>query len=251
MTRLSQVVAVVRRVKSASQAELTALYHDAQRTQVNGPLHGTASVYHPLNDAEEDEVSSTQVEIKAEDLIARATATLSRLWDVIATQDWANTAATADVKVGGKVILAAVPTTYLMFLDKQLTDLHTFVKKLPTLDPAEVWTYRPDIGCYASEPVKTARTRKLPRNHVLAKEVIAPNGNISPAQVQVYQEDQTIGYYTRTKFCGALPADRVRLLLRRVEELRDAVTFAREEANTREVTDQKVAKRLLEHLFAE
>ena len=36
--------------------------------------------------------------------------------------------------------------TYLLFLEKQLTDLHTFVKKLPVLDAAESWVQRPVDG---------------------------------------------------------------------------------------------------------
>ena len=51
------------------------------------------------------------------------------------------------------------------------------------------------------------------------------------------------------KFSGALPARRVNELLDRVERLRDAVKFAREEANGAEVTDQRVGDAVFGCIF--
>ena len=82
---------------------------------------------------------STPVQIKAEDVLRNTAATLTRLFDVTATKDWANCAARADVKVDGRVLVADVPVSYLLFLEKQLTDINTFVRKLPVLDAAEAF----------------------------------------------------------------------------------------------------------------
>jgi len=59
------------------------------------------------------------------------------MFDIVATQDWANCQAVADVVVDDQVILAQVPFTHLLFLEKQLLDIQTLVEKLPVLDPAE------------------------------------------------------------------------------------------------------------------
>jgi len=40
-----------------------------------------------------------------------------------------------------------VPATYLLFLEKQLTDLHTLVSKLPVLDASETWVFDQAADC--------------------------------------------------------------------------------------------------------
>jgi hypothetical protein len=167
------------------------------------------------------------------------------LFDVTATKDWANCVAKADVAVDGTTILRDVPVSYLLFLEKQLSDLTTFVKKLPILDAAETWTHDPSSDTWKTEPVRTLRTKKVPRNHVKAEAT-----DKHPAQVDVYYEDIAIGTWTTTKFSGAVPAQRVNELLERVEKLTQAVKFAREEANTFEVTDQRVGEAVFAYLFA-
>jgi hypothetical protein len=169
---------------------------------------------------------------------------LTRLFDVTATKDWANSRATADVVVDGKTLLTKVPITYLLFLEKQLVDLHTFVKKLPIVDASETWVFDASADCWATEPVQTVRTKKIPRNHVKAEAT-----EHHPAQVEVYYEDVTVGYWRTVKFSGSLPARRVNELLERVQKLQEAVKFAREEANNLEVEDQKVGDKVFQYLF--
>ena len=84
----------------------------------------------------------------------------------------------------GSTLLRDVPVSYLLFLEKQLVDLHTFVKKLPVLDAAESWTIDPSADCWRTEAVRTMRTKKVPRNHVKAEAT-----EKHPAQVEVYYED--------------------------------------------------------------
>jgi hypothetical protein len=169
---------------------------------------------------------------------------LTRLFDVTATKDWANTQAKADVVVDGQVLLSQVPATYLLFLEKQLVDLHTFVRKLPVLDAAETWTFDGSSDAWATEPLQTTRTKKIPRNHVKAEAT-----EHHPAQVEVYYEDVVVGYWRTVKFSGALPASRVNELIGRVEKLQQAVKFAREEANNVEVEDQKMGEKIFKYIF--
>ena len=112
---------------------------------------------------------STKVQIKAEEVIQQTAAILTRLFDVTATKDWTNCVSRADVVMDGQTLLAQVPVTYLLFLEKQLVDLHTFVKKLPTLDASETWTFDASADCWATEAVQTVKTKKIPRNHVKAE----------------------------------------------------------------------------------
>jgi hypothetical protein len=148
-------------------------------------------------------------------------------------------------QTAGETLLSGVPVTYLLFLEKQLAELHGFVKKLPVLDAAESWSYDSSADCYATEPVRTVRTKKVPRNHVKAEAT-----EKHPAQVEVYHEDVVVGYWRTVKFSGALPARRINELLERVEKLQAAVKYAREDANGAEVDDQKLGRRVFDFLFA-
>jgi hypothetical protein len=242
MTKLNQIIAVEKSVKSGSLRELTDAHHALQKPAL---LAGIARTYQPKD--EEGEVlppESTRVQVKAEDVLRTTAALLTRLFDVTATKDWANCVAKADIVVDGRTLLREVPVSYLLFLEKQLTDLHTFVRKLPLLDTAEDWSFDESADYWRTEQVRTIRTKKVPRNHVKAEAT-----EKHPAQVEVYYEDVAVGYWNTVKFSGALPARRVNELVDRVEKLQHAVKFAREEANNLEITDQHVGEVLFGYLF--
>jgi hypothetical protein len=242
MARLNQIIAIEKGIKSGSFQDLTDAHQALQKPAL---LSGIVRTYRPKDEeGEQFPPESTRVQEKAEDIIRRTVEVLTRLFDVTATKDWANTRARADVVVDGQTLLAQVPATYLLFLEKQLVDLHTFVKKLPVLDASETWSFDASADCWATEPVQTVKTKKVPRNHVKAEAT-----DKHPAQVEVYYEDVVVGHWRTVKFSGALPAQRVNELLGRVERLQQAVKFAREEANNIEVEDQKVGERIFGYLF--
>jgi hypothetical protein len=242
MARLNQIIAVEKGVKSRSFQELTEAHHVLQKPAL---LAGIARTYRPKDDeGEQLPPESTKVQIKAEEIIQQTAAILTRLFDVTATKDWTNCVARADVIVDGQTLVAQVPVTYLLFLEKQLVDMHTFIKKLPTLDASESWSFDASADCWATEPVQTVKTKKIPRNHVKAEAT-----DKHPAQVEVYYEDVAVGFWRTVKFSGSLPAKRVSELLERVEKLQQAVKFAREEANNAEAVDQKLGERVFQFLF--
>ena len=162
------------------------------------------------------------------------------------TQDVANTRTRADVEVDGVIVVKDVPVTYLLFLEKKLTDMQTFITHLPTLDPSQKWSYSRDTDCYVTAETWKYHTKKLPR--VLEK---APATDKHPAQVEVYHEDVVIGYWKTIKFSGSLPAARVRQLMERVEKLQRAVKMAREEANGIEAQQVRTGDTVFGYLFAE
>ncbi|MEU5613707.1 hypothetical protein AB0H03_34210 [Streptomyces sparsogenes] len=242
MAKLNQIIAVEKGVKSKSQQDLTAAHHGLQKPAL---LAGISRTYQPKDEeGEQLPPESTRVQVKAEDVLRETAAVLTRLFDVTATKDWSNCTAKADVTVEGRTLLRDVPVSYLLFLEKQLTDLNAFVRKLPVLDAAESWLLDPSTDSWKTEPVRTLRTKKVPRNHVKAEAT-----DKHPAQVEVYYEDVPVGYWTTVKFSGALPARRVNELLDRVAKLQQAVKFAREEANGVEATDQRVGDVVFGYLF--
>jgi hypothetical protein len=242
MAKLNQIIAVEKSVKARAQSEITEAYQQLQKPAL---LAGLARTYRPKDEeGERLPPESTRVQLRTEETFKKVSAALTELLDVTLTKDLANCEARADVTVDGQVLIARAPVTYLLFLEKQLVDLHTFIKKLPVLDASESWVYDAAQDCFATEPVETLRTRKVPRNHVKAEAT-----EKHPAQVEVYYEDITVGFWRTVKFSGALPARRVAELLERVEKLQRAVKFAREEANGYEVKNQKVGEALFSFLF--
>ncbi|MDI1462793.1 hypothetical protein QEZ54_17595 [Catellatospora sp. KI3] len=243
MAKLNQIIAVEKGVKSRSFQDLTEAHHAVQKPAL---LSGISRTYQAKDEeGEQLPPEATRVQARAEDVLRQISTTLTRLFDVTATKDATNCVARADVVVDDRVLLSDVPVTYLLFLEKQLTDLHTFVKKLPVLDAAESWVFSDSADCWSTEPVRTIRTKKVPRNHVKAEAT-----EKHPAQVEVYYEDIAVGYWTTVKFSGALPAKRVSVLLDRVERLQQAVKFAREEANNTEAVDRHVGEKVFGYLFA-
>lgn len=242
MAKLNQIIAVEKGVKSKAQQDLSAVQRKLDKPVL---LSGIARSYQPKDEEGEELPSeSTRVQVKVEDVLRDMGASLTRLFDVTATKDWSNRDARADVTVDGRTLLTEVPVSYLLFLEKQLTELASFIRKLPVLDAAESWNHDPSSDAWKTDPVRTVRTKKVPRSHVKAEAT-----EQHPAQVEVYYEDIPVGYWTTVKFSGALPARRVNELLDRVEKLLQAVKFAREEANSIDVEDQRVGDVVFGYLF--
>ncbi|TYB48092.1 hypothetical protein [Actinomadura chibensis] len=243
MAKLNQIIAIEKGVKSRAQREVADVLRLLQKPVL---LSGISRVYRPKD--EEGETlppESTKVQVKSENALRDVSKTLTRLFDVVATKDWANRAASADVVVDGRTVLADVPVTYLLFLEKQLNELHAVLDNLPVLDAAESWTYDESQDVWRAEPVETSRTKKVPRAHVLYEAT-----DKHPAQVETFTEDVVVGTWTKVAFSGALPARRLNELRDRVDRLQAAVKYAREEANTAEVDDRQVGDAVFAYLFA-
>jgi hypothetical protein len=242
MAKLNQIIAIEKGIKSKSVQQLAESQKNLQKASV---FSGISRTYRPKDeDGEQLPPESNKVQVKADEIIRETTEILTKLFDITATKDWTNCHARADVVVDGQTLLTQVPVSYLLFLEKQLTDLQAFLKKLPTLDPSETWNFDPNSDCWATEPVQTLKTFKMPRNHVKAEAT-----EHHPAQVEVYYEDVTIGYWRTVKFSGALPQARIHELMNRLEKLQQAVKFAREEANNTEAEEQRVGAKIFQYLF--
>lgn len=243
MTRLNQILAVEKGLKATANRAVTDLYHSFQKTAL---FTGISRVYRPADDDSKEllPAENQPVRMNAFRALQDATRALTRLIDVTAVKDYANTEAFADVKINGRVLLEAVPVSHLLFLEKQLIDLQTMVNKLPVLDPSVEWTYDDNAESYRSKAVETHRSKKVPRNHVLAAAT-----DKHPAQVQVYQEDVLVGYWTKTDFSGAVPQAFVRTLIERIETVAAAIKQAREQANMIEVQDQSIGAPIMNYVL--
>lgn len=245
MGKLNQVIAVEKGSKTRLNDEFTAAYHVLQKPEL---LVGLARSYTPKEDGGDTlPPENKKLVVRVEDILTQTAKVLTQLFDITATKDAANCNAKADIVLPGEKtpILTDVCVSHLLFLEKQLADLHTVVKKLPTLDPSENWTWSKEQNCYLTAPVETVKTKKVPKNHVKAEAT-----DKHPAQVETYHEDVVQGTWKTIKLCGALPAERVASILERVEKLLAAVKTARQTANETEAPPREEGAKIFGYLFA-
>jgi hypothetical protein len=244
MTRLSQIVAVEKGVKSDAVRQREEVLRKLQMTP---QLSGISRTYQPRDeDGDQFPPESTKVQVSAEEVLADLAGAMTRLFDVTLTRDAANMDACADVIVDGDVTLVRqAPVPYLLWLEKELAEIRGVVTKLPVLDPAEDWSEHDGPRVHRTPVTRTVRSKKVPRNHVAAEAT-----HEHPAQVQVYMEDVPAGDWSTVKFSGAVPAARARVIVARIGELQRAVKFAREEANAAEITDRQAGEAIFGYLFA-
>jgi hypothetical protein len=239
---LNQIIAVASGKKTGVEKTLTEIYHKIQKPEI---FAGLTRVYRPLN--EEGETLPKEEKLPQQSVltcITEATEQLAELINVIGTQDLANTQAKSNIVVDGEVVVKDVPVTHLLYLEKQLTDIKTFVSKLPTLDLSETWTFDANSSMFKTGVVETNRNVKRYKNHVKAEAT-----DKHPAQVDVYTEDEKVGTWNTTKFSTCISVkDKVKML-NRVQSLIEAVKMAREEANSIEVTKVTYGDDVINFIF--
>jgi hypothetical protein len=228
--KLHQLLAILTSAKNGADAIKTEIYHTIQKSAL---FSGISRTYSPTDsEAFVYPSESTSVQKSAPDLINQFFQGYQELWDLAATQDWANTEAKANVVVDGETILRDVPVTHLLYLEKQvLTDAKTFLSKIPILDGDKTWVYDSNRSAYVTLPRQSVKTKKVSKAIVLYEAT-----KEHPAQVKEVTEDIVEGTWTTIDLSGALPAETVKALQTRVAKLLKAVVIAREEANALEVT---------------
>lgn len=242
MGKLNQTLAVVTGLKTQANKSLTQAYHVLQKNEL---FNGLVRTYTPRDEEGERLPSeSKRIQTKVSEVIQSVRDALKPMYDAVATQDRANRQASADVVVDGETLLEAVPVTHLLFLEKQMTDLETFVTSFPTLDPTSEWHLDESRGCYATTPTESVRTKKVPKAFVKYEAT-----EQHPAQVETFTEDIQVGTWTLTNYSAALSEAEKQSMLKRVRKLREAVSKAREEANSLEVTEVREADTIFNYVF--
>jgi hypothetical protein len=230
MAKLNQIIAIEKGIKSSAYGALTELNKAAQKPDL---FNGFSKNYRKKDeDGEELPPEGKRVQYTSGEVLRAAERALTDLVDVTARKDWTNCVAKADVVVDGKTLIAAAPVSFLLFMEKQLTDLRTLVGNLPVLDVAEDWKSDPNSGLYRTEPTETHRTKKMQKPIVLY--AATPE---HPAQTQLITEDVIAGWWVLTRQSGAMPKPEKQKLQDRIDKLTQAIKQARESANMFDETD--------------
>lgn len=223
--KLNQVIAIEKGVKSQAYSTLTELNKALQKPDL---FNGFQKTYQPVDEGGEMlPAENKRVQFTVPDVLKRAQIVLEDLMLVTERKDRTNCEAVADIVATGELIAEQVPVTYLLFLEKQLTDLRTLIGNFPVLDFAEDWTRDQNSGLYKSNEIKTHRTKKTARPIVLYQAT-----ENHPAQTQLITEDVLAGHWTQVKQSGAMPKQHKDIMLERIDNLIRAVKEAREKANS-------------------
>ena len=242
MPKLNQIVAIEKGVKSRTYSEITKLDKMCQKQEL---FNGFSKKYQKVDeDGEDFSNEDKKVQARVADVIVDLRKNLSELFDITATKDYGNCTAKADVVVGSELIVKDAPIPFLIFLEKQLTDLRTMVARFPVLDNSDDWVKDESSGLFKTNPISTHRTKKVQKPIVLYD--ATPE---HPAQTQLISEDVLVGYWNTTKVSASMPTPVKQNLLERVERLLEAVKFAREEANTTSVENLKISDNIFSYLM--
>lgn len=243
MPKLCQIVALVAGKKTQVEKEYGELNKTLQKAE---QFYGLNKQYRPIDEADKEKLPPETKKIvrRVTDVISEARVKLVEIFDLIATQECGNCETNVDVTVDGQIILTEVPVTVLLYLEKQLNDLNTFVGNIPVLDVSQQWTLDAATGNYVTAPVETHRTKKVSKVVVLY-----PATPEHPAQTQLLPEDVIAGYWTGVNSSSAMPLTEKKAILERISKLIDAVKSARELANSVEVTPQRIGNNVLSYVF--
>lgn len=244
LARLNQIIAIATGKKTSTLSAITQHYHNLQKPDL---FSGLTRKYKHLNEEEKENLPSETKKIQktVAGELAGVKTQLVDLLDIIATQEFANCEAKADIIVNGNRILEGVPVTYLLFLEKQLENIKNVLIKLPTLSADVNWKKSDtDQTLWLTDVVVTNRTKK-----VMKAFTKAPATDKHPAQVDTFTEDIIVGNWEKVDISSAVTVDERDALLKKVENLKDAVKMAREEANSSEVKNQSVGEAIVKYIF--
>lgn len=241
MPTLHEILPQEAHVKSRSHKLRTQRFRELARPSA---FDGEVRTFEKIDDDYIDLPEEVKlVERKVDDIFREIREEFTELYDLEATKNEINRSAAADVIVDGVTVFKDLSSTSIMFLIKELEHTRTFVQAAPTLSPTLTWTHDDNSGQYVSAPVKTHRTEKVQRPIVLVEAT-----EKHPAQAQLITEQQTVGYWNKVQHSGAIPEQKKRELLRRVEKLSVALKEALGRANQAEAPSVSVGDALFNYV---
>lgn len=238
--KLHQVIAVLQPKKAKSQRVITEAHHGWAEALITGMTR----VYTPRDEQGEQLPKEVRlVQKRVLEVLPNVKPAMADFWDEVYTQESGNTLAKANLQVG-TITLKDLPVGFLLFLEKQIEDVKTFISKIPVLPADKTWNFDENTNTYVSDTTNQVRTKKTMKVLTKAEATVQ-----HPAQTEVYAVDEVCGMFATTHFSGALPEKTRAAMFSRAESLLLDVKRAREEANGLEVQKKEVGASILNYIL--
>jgi hypothetical protein len=250
MGQLHEVLAVESELKNAAKK----IYEETLNTFSKKPGHfqGVLKTLRMFDDSRSNE-EAAQCEHKelvttVGEKLEYISKSLVQAIDASAQKEATNQAAVGNVTIDNNIVLANVPATLLLTLEKELVSYRNLYNTIPTLEPGVIWESDEVAGdgvFKTKDPVIRSKTEKM-RLH---KE-ISPATKEHKAQIEQWTEDRPVGEYSTTFISGMISPARKAVLLGRIDQLILAVKKARTRANKQEIVDIHVGQKLFDFINA-
>jgi hypothetical protein len=244
-TTLGQIVGIHKSTRVSIQREWDEMYHLLQKGEL---FSGFDKTHTPFEGNLPQPAQSKRVQANATELVTGLEKLLSRLFDLEATKDNADTEARADLVVGDDTLMTQVPVNHLLWMEKQVANLVTVFNAIPVMTAAEDWqpSQALDRGMYRTQAERTPSTKKDTHWEVVVPAI--DNGDHGAIVKEVSNDIQS-GTWEIVKYTAAMrPTDKA-LLIKRASVLLDAIRFATTTANHLPVTDIDEGEKIFGYLF--
>ncbi len=201
----------------------------------------------------EEGIQRTEEQLEMQTTVRRELEWLTGIWegamDVAFQCDTGNQQSKSDVVLAdGTILLAQVPGSALLELEKRVNEALTLIKGIPTLDPAKGFTLATDqanTGVHVARPVERIRTQKVQEPLVL----LQPTKE-HPGKAEVISKDVPIGTILTQEWSGLLTVGEKGDMLERGEMLLRAVKQAVTRSTQVDVdVTKKIGRTVLGYLF--
>jgi hypothetical protein len=245
MAKLHELLAV----ESDLEGKTKRLMNEGKKVFSDKPalFMGAVRVYKPFIEdgvdyPEEHQALTTTVNEKLEYINKE----VIRYWDALLQKEVTNQNAIASIIIDGKIIGEDLPATFLLGLEKRLRRLREVYESIPTLAVGTEWKKDEAKGegiwviAHPEETLKTVRTVK--------SKVLYEATDHHPAQIDKWEENESVGKYTKTIWSGMISPAKKSKYLERIDKLIQAVKKARQRANSTDVVNKQVAKNLIDYI---
>ena len=133
--------------------------------------------------------------------------------------------------------------TSLLALETQLGKIKEMYQQIPTLDSAKKWVFDTQRGVFRTD--EEIKFRSIKRPKVVVKYEATKE---HPAQTEILQIDFQVGKYETVYTSGRVTLAQKNQMLKRIQQLLEAVKIARSKANNVEVNNIKIGQKLFEFI---
>jgi hypothetical protein len=154
----------------------------------------------------------------------------------------ASNTAKAELKVGN-TDFGTWSATSLLALEGHLTKIKEMYQSIPTLDSTRKWDFDNQKGMYRTE--EEVKFRSIKRPKVIVKYEATKE---HPAQTELLYLDFQVGKYETVYFSGKITPTQKATLIKRIDDMLEAIKVARAKANNVEVQDIKVGQKIFDFI---